>query len=127
MNQMSYYIKNKEKCLAYQKEYNKSEYYKAYQQDYFQKNKERIKKSHSNKIIIEKVKKEYVRKPLPDYKINRLEIMLRRKLKDYNNSIIKENVIEREPPPVISKVTIQKDFPPLQGYIIKNDKFILTF
>jgi hypothetical protein len=114
---MSYYERHKKERLEYQKQYNKSEYYKAYQQQYFQKNKKRI-----------RPKKEYVRKPLPQYKINKLEAMLRRKIKDYNKAHILEDVIIYEPPPVISKVTIQKDtFPPLQGYIIKNDKFVMTF
>jgi hypothetical protein len=120
MNQMSYYSKHREERLAYQKLYNKSEYYKAYQQNYFIENKERI-------YEYNKQKKLYKRKPLAQYKIDKLEAMLRRKLREYNKSIIVENVIEREPPPVISKVTIQKDFPPLQGYIIKNNGFILTF
>ena len=144
MNQMAYYNDNKEKCLAYQKDYYNAyrEERIAYQREY-NKNKGRI----------------HVRKPLAEYKINKLEAMLRRKLRQYNNSIIKENVIEYESPPVISfykketetsckegvifnkvknqifsneniifKDTIQKDtFPPLQGYIIKQDKFIMTF
>lgn len=139
---MAYYNDNKEKCLAYQKEYynvyreeriayqreyNKNKSYKEYQHQYFQENKECV---YANKKLRPKTKKpkEYVRKPLAQYKIDKLEAMLRRKLRQYNNSIIKENVIENKAPPVIFKDTIQKDtFPPLQGYIIKQDKFIMTF
>jgi len=111
---MSYYQRHKQERLAYQQQYNKSEYYKAYQREYFQKNKERLRPKK-------------IRKSLPQYKLNLLEQMLRRKLKEYKKKYILEDVmIYEEPPPVISEDTTQQ-FPPLYGFIITEDKFILTF
>jgi hypothetical protein len=116
---MSYYDLHREERLEYQKQYNKSDYYKAYQQDYFQKNKEKIMKEH--KFRQERKKK---RKPLPQYKIDLLERMLRRKLKDYNNTIYQQNVSQTLLPPVIFN---ENEVKPLEGFTIRNGMFVLTF
>jgi hypothetical protein len=114
---MSYYERHKEERLEYQKQYNKSDKYKEYQQEYFQKNKERI-----------RPKKEYVRKPLSQHKINKLEIMLRRKIKDYNDTVLQEDVAIELAPPVISFSEKKDDnIKPFLGFTIRNNKFCLNF
>jgi hypothetical protein len=115
--QQQYYNDNKEERLAYQKLYNKSDKYKAYQQEYFQKNKERI-----------RPKKEYVRKPLSQYKLNKLEAMLRRKIKDYFKTIYQEHVAIELAPPVISFSEKKDDtIKPFLGFTMRNNKFCLSF
>lgn len=121
---MDYYRQHREQRLLYQKEYNKqSENYKTYQQEYFQLNKERIMKE--NKIRRERNKK---RKPLPQYKIELLERMLRRKLKDYYATLYQKDVSHELTAEVISESHI-KDVvvKPFEGFTVRNNKFVLSF
>lgn len=127
---MSYYYLHSEERLAYQKEYNKSEYYKAYQQNYFQLNKERLVKER--KLRCERIKKTEIQvkkqKPLAQYKIDILERMLRRKLKDYNKTLYQEDVSRELTTDVIFNSPIKDvDVKPFEGFTIRNNKFVLSF
>jgi hypothetical protein len=78
-----YYYKIHEKSLAYQKEYNdkNKEKIKEYQQEYYLKRKEK------------KVKKEKPLIPLPKYLLDKIESVIKKKLKQYTRSLEKEKEI----------------------------------
>jgi hypothetical protein len=88
-----YYIENKERICQYQQQYNMThaENIKEYQKSYFQKNRDRLYvKQRERQGKEHKPPKE--RKPLPTYKIDILERMLRKKLKHINSITISEKV-----------------------------------
>ena len=87
---MTYYERHKEKALEYQQLYNMihAERIKKYQEEYFKKHKANLNKKQRDTY---KEKKPKERKPLPPYKLENLERMLRKKLKHINNIILSEN------------------------------------
>lgn len=123
---LTYYSLHREERLAYQKQYNNSEYYKAYQQDYYDKNKDYFKEKNKKYNLTHK--KEKVRKPLPQYKLDAIQRILRKKLKEYNKSLLQENVKPTCTPPVISESPI-KDVvvKPFEGFTVRNNMFVLSF
>jgi hypothetical protein len=78
-----YYYKIQEKSLAYQKEYNnnKKEEIKEYQKEYYLKRKE------------QKVKKEKSLIPLPKYLLDKIEAVIKKKLKQYTRTLEKEVIV----------------------------------
>ena len=113
---MSYYKRHREAILEYQKNYNiiHKDTIKEYQRDYFQRNRVHIVKE--NKISYERKR---VNKPLPKYKIDALERMLRRKIKDYNDSL---EQIQRA-----IRIVNDKSAIPLAGFDVRGGLFTLTF
>ena len=113
---MSYYKRHREAILEYQKNYNiiHKDTIKEYQRDYFQRNRVHIVKE--NKISYERKR---VNKPLPKYKIDALERMLRRKIKDYNDSL--------EQIEIHKAIVNDKRGDPLTGFTMRNSSFILHF
>lgn len=109
---MSYYLLNREERLSYQKEYNKSDTYKSYQQEYYQKNKEQLKAKHKKRYT-----KEKSYKPLPKYKLDLLERMCKQKLKDYNNTVLHEK----------KAIEITKNKEVFNGFCFRNSDFTLVF
>jgi len=94
-----YYLDNKERIAQYQQLYNMThaESIKEYQKNYFQKNRDRLyvkQRERQNK----EPKPPKERKPLPTYKLENLERMLRKKLKHINNIILSE-----KPPKILTQ------------------------
>lgn len=75
--QRKYYYKIHDKMLSYQREYNNNnkERIKEYQKEYYVKRKEKTKKK-------EKVQRSLI--PLPKYLLDKIEAVIKRKLKEYN-------------------------------------------
>ena len=81
--QLEYYYSNREERIAYQKEYQKRKRkrYNKYQQEYYQKNKEHL---IPQRYFYLQAKRDAVKdtKRLPQYKLNEIERVLKRKLKE---------------------------------------------
>jgi hypothetical protein len=82
-----YYYKIQDKSITYQKNYNNKnkEKIKEYQQEYWIKKKEKLKK--------EKIKKEKSLVPLPKYLLDKIEAVIKKKLKQYTRALEKEKEI----------------------------------
>jgi hypothetical protein len=80
-----YYYKIQDKSITYQKNYNNKnkEKIKEYQQEYWIKKKERLKKEKKEKPLI----------PLPKYLLDKIEAVIKKKLKQYTRSLEKEVVV----------------------------------
>jgi hypothetical protein len=128
---MTYYQRHKQERLEYQKQYNKSENYRAYQNEYHEKNKEQLMKKTKER---KKKQKEQSYKEQPDnnkpyislkqYQLYKLEVMLRRKLKDYYNTMESINKAKR----LISlNIKDTSNVVPLSGTTIKNNMFVVSF
>jgi hypothetical protein len=78
-----YYYKIQDKSITYQKNYNNKnkEKIKEYQQEYYLKRKEK------------KVKKEKPLIPLPKYLLDKIEAVIKKKLKQYTRTLEKEKVV----------------------------------
>jgi len=113
---MSYYKKNRDYVLEYQKNYNivHKDAIKQYQKEYFQRNRVHIVKE--NKITKERKK---VNKPLPKYKLDALERMLKRKLRDYNEGL--------EQIEIHKAIVNDERVEPLTGFTMRDSKFTLHF
>jgi len=113
---MNYYQRNREAILEYQRNYNiiNNDAIKQYQREYFQRNRVHILKEKN----IDNHRKR-VNKPLPKYKIDALERMLRRKIRDYNESL--------EQIKIHKTIVNDKRVEPLTGFIMKDSKFTLYF
>jgi hypothetical protein len=116
---MSYYQLHKQERLEYQKEYNKGENYKTYQQEYFQRNKQKIMEQHRLRLQKNKPKKEKPSKPLPKYKLNAIEMVLRRKLNDYYDTMYQLDVAK--------KIVGNGNEMPLTNIVMRNSSFVLMF
>jgi hypothetical protein len=81
--QLEYYYSNREERIAYQKEYQKRKRkrYNKYQQEYYQKNKEHL---IPQRYFYLQAKRDAVKetKRLPQYKLNEIERVLKKKLKE---------------------------------------------
>ena len=97
--QRNYYYKIHDKMLSYQREYNNNnkERIKEYQKEYYVKRKEKTKKK-------EKVQRSLI--PLPKYLLDKIEAVLKRKLKEYNK--LKEE--EREQKEEILVVRVENKY-----------------
>lgn len=134
---MSYYQQHKEERLLYQSFYNKtSDNYKAYQQDYFSKNKERLCEYRKRKYYERKQLAIPERKPFPEYKKRMLERMLKNHLKMIQirelqfkpvvNKVVEKpvaKVVEKPQPPPQPLQPLQ----PFQGFVKTKTGFLLTF
>jgi hypothetical protein len=82
-----YYYKIQDKSITYQKSYNNKnkDKIKVYQQEYYLKRKEKTKK--------EKIKKEKPLIPLPKYLLDKIEAVIKKKLKQYTRTLEKEVVV----------------------------------
>ena len=80
-----YYYTIQDKSITYQKNYNNKnkDKIKVYQQEYWIKKKERLKKEKQEKPLI----------PLPKYLLDKIEAVIKKKLKQYNRSLEKEKVV----------------------------------
>lgn len=81
-----HYYANREERLAYQKEYakRKKKKYNKYQREYYQKNKDTLnpERYFYAQAKRDANKKETKTKPLPQYKLNEIERVLKKKLKE---------------------------------------------
>jgi len=79
---LKYYYANREERIAYQKEYQKRKRksYNKYQKEYYQKNKESL---NPQRHFLAQAKRDAIRetKVLPQYKLNEIERVLKKKLK----------------------------------------------
>jgi hypothetical protein len=79
---LKYYYANREERIAYQKEYQqrKKKSYNKYQKEYYQKNKESL---NPQRHFYVQAKRDAIRetKVLPQYKLNEIERVLKKKLK----------------------------------------------
>ena len=123
---MSYYKENRNAILEYQKCYNiiNHDTIKQYQKEYYQKNKEHLVKKqekYREKARREMVRNEKVkdRKPLALYKIDALERMLRKKLRDYYDTLDQEE----EAIDIVDNNYIK----PFTGFTMRDNKFVLNF
>ena len=80
-----YYYKIQDKSITYQKNYNNKnkEKIKEYQQEYYLKRKERLKKEKKEKPLI----------PLPKYLLDKIEAVIKKKLKQYTRTLEKQVVV----------------------------------
>ena len=125
---MTYYEQHRDERLVYQKHYIivNNDKYKAYQKEYREKNKEHINqmamKRKQRKKIDTHIDKPY--KPLKQYQLEKLESMLRRKLKDYRHTLqsINEayNILDNSDYDTTNVI-------PLTGIKVQNSKFVLEF
>ena len=80
--QLEHYYSNREERIAYQKDYQqrKRKRYSKYQREYYQKNKEHL---NPQRYFLAQAKRDAVKetKRLPQYKLNEIERVLKKKLK----------------------------------------------
>ena len=145
-----YYNTHKEDRIEYQTVYNMihAESIKEYQRKYYQENKriiynQRLKRK--GKVPKVSTPKEY--KPLPEYKLQNLERMLRKKLKHINSIILSENPsklltqngesgitpLRSHPNKYQAKKLLKKyqysleQIQPFSEFVITNEGFTLSF
>lgn len=123
---MSYYKQNKDRVLEYQKCYNiiNIDIIKDYQKEYYQKNKDIIKARQKKYIFKAKqkvIEKPYV--PLPKYKRDAIERVIKKKLRDYHDTLHQLEVAKKL---IIEEVKVD-DPNPLTGFKMKGGLFTLFF
>ena len=151
--QLEYYYSNREERIAYQKEYQKRKRkrYNKYQQEYYQKNKEHL---NPQRYFYLQAKRDAIKdtKRLPQYKLNEIERVLKKKLKEIRKAeklfysppriSTPQNILQKsEAPPKVQRIydkyyqnklmkKYQHSLPqpePFSDIILTKDGFTLTW
>ena len=123
---MSYYKENKDRVLEYQKYYNivNIDTIKQYQKEYYQKNKDIIRNRRNEYIT--KTKKKVIEKPyvpLPKYKLDAIERVIKKKLRDYYDTLYQLKVAKKM---IVDEVNGSGQTP-LTGFKMQGGLFTLYF
>lgn len=99
---LTYYQQHKEERLLYQKQYNKGDKYKEYQKEYFQQHKTKLEQQRKAR---REAKKQYVYKKPAQYKLDAIERVLRKKLKEIQLSFAFTHITFK---PITENETVEK-------------------